>query len=170
MLLDYQIFKFINNFATKNPIWDKIGFFLAAYLPYALVAAAAAFAIYWIIKNKSWRVFWQMLLAFVLSRLIITEIIRFLWHRPRPFISHSVNLLLNHDLSGSFPSGHMTLLFPLAAIVYFYNKKIGWLLFVLSFMVGIARVFVGVHYPADILVGMAIGILSAGLIYHFSKK
>ena len=164
MYWDYFIFQKINSLAGQWPILSKIGIFFAEYLPYLIGAGVAAFIICWIVKNKNWKVLWRALATLLLSRGIITEGIRFFWHRPRPFISHSVNLLLNHDNSGSFPSGHMTFLFALAAAVYFYNKKIGWLLFILSFLAGVARVFAGVHYPSDILVGIIIGVFSAWLI------
>jgi undecaprenyl-diphosphatase len=169
MNFDYLFFQKINSLAGQRPILDKIGIFFAEHLPYLIGAGVAAFVIYWIVKNKNWKVLWQALAALVLSRGIITEGIRFFWHRPRPFIFHSVNLLLNHDNSGSFPSGHMTFLFALAAAVYFYNKKIGWLLFVLSFLAGVARVFIGVHYPSDILGGIIIGIFSAWLIKKIAQ-
>lgn len=164
MNLDYQFFKIINDFAGKNAVLDKIGIFFAEYLPYLIGVAALAFAIYWFVKNKSWKVVWQALAAVILSRGIITEAIRFLWHRPRPFAGHTVNLLINHEVSGSFPSGHTTLLFALATIIYFWDKKIGWLFFALSFLACFARIFAGVHYPTDILGGIAIGVFSGWII------
>lgn len=170
MNFDYQVFKIINDWAGQNAILDKIGIFFAEYLPYIIGVGALIFAICWFVKNKSWKVLWQALVAVILSRGIITEVTRFLWHRPRPFVGHTVNLLINHEASGSFPSGHTTLLFVLAAIVYFWNKKLGWLFFVLSFLACFARIFVGVHYPSDILVGAGIGIFSGWLIYKISKK
>jgi len=170
MNLDYQIFKIINDLAGQNAILDKIGIFFAEYLPYIIGAGALIFAICRFIKNKSWKVTWQALVAVILSRGIITEAIRFLWHRPRPFVSHAVNSLINHDTSGSFPSGHTTLLFALATIIYFWDKKIGWLFFVLSFLACFARIFAGVHYPTDILGGIAVGVFSGWMIYKISKK
>lgn len=170
MSLDYQIFKIINDFAGKNAILDKSGVFFAEYLPYLIGVAALAFAIYWFVKNKSWKVLLQALLAIILSRGIITEAIRFLWHRPRPFVNHAVKALLNHDVSGSFPSGHTTLLFALSAVIYFWNKKIGWLFFILSFLACFARIFVGVHYPLDILGGIVVGVFSGWLVYKIGKK
>lgn len=170
MSLDYQVFKIINDFAGKNTILDKSGVFFAEYLPYLIGVAALVFAIYWFVKNKSWKVVWQALLAIILSRGIITEAIRFLWHRPRPFVNHAVNSLLNHDASGSFPSGHTTLLFALSAVIYFWNKKIGWAFFILSFLACFARIFVGVHYPLDVLAGMVVGVFSGWLVYKIGKR
>ena len=91
---------------------------------------------------------------------MITELIRFIWHRPRPFVAHQVNQLIEHSASGSFPSGHIAFLFALAMTVYFFNIKIGWIFLCLSFLVGLARVFVGIHYPLDILGGIIVGITS----------
>lgn len=168
--MDYKIFTFINNLAGQNAILDKIGAFLAVYFFYVIIAGALAFGIYWIFKNKSWKVLWQLVASAILSRLIIAEFLKRALNRPRPFLTHSVNLLIARDTDGSFPSGHTTLLFPLAAIIYFYNKKLGWLFFILSFISCFARIFAGVHYPSDILGGIIIGIASGWLVYRFTKK
>ncbi len=176
MNLDYQIFQVINDLAGKNPFWDKIGIFLAEYLPYLIGLGVAVFGIYWLIKNKGWRILLQSAASLILGRGIITEAIRFLWHRPRPFVDHAVNSLISHDATGSFPSGHAAFLFALAAAVYFNKensfvaKRLGWLFFVLGFLACAARVFVGVHYPSDILAGMAVGIFSGWLVCRISKN
>jgi len=67
--------------------------------------------------------------------------------------------LIPEDLHMSFPSGHMTFLFALGMAIYFHNKKAGYLLFAGGFLIGLARIFVGVHYPLDIFGGIILGIL-----------
>ena len=57
----------------------------------------------------------------------------------------------------------MTLWWAVTAAVYFYNKKLAVALAVASLIMGIARIYVGVHWPSDILGGMAICILSGWL-------
>lgn len=88
-----------------------------------------------------------------------------LWYRPRPFVSHphAVNLIVNHPADASFPSDHAAAMMAIAvAFVYFY-RWLGALGFVWALLLGFARVYVGEHYPGDILGGYGVGIV-AGLI------
>jgi undecaprenyl-diphosphatase len=167
--MDYNLFIFINNLVGKWGWLDSLAIFCAQYLIYFLVIGAVLFS--FSLKRKE-RIRYLFLTgaSVILSRLIITELIRFIWHRSRPFAVHQVNLLIERGASGSFPSGHMTFLFALAAVVYFFNKKFGIAFFILSFLVGLARVFVGIHYPFDILGGIIIGVLSVVLLKIFIRR
>lgn len=162
--MDYLIFQQINNLAGKYFWLDWLGIFLADYFQYLVIFLAVI--IFW----KNWRFYFQSVLAIILSRLVLTELIRFLYHRPRPFVSHQVNQLIFHDSVGSFPSGHAAIFFALATIVYFYNKKSGCFLFVAAVLISLARIFAGIHYPSDILAGAVIGIFSGWLINKFIIK
>lgn len=174
--LDYLVFKAINDLAGKNEFLDKLGVFLADTLGYILVFVALGWLLGKLLSIKkissTWIDFWRgvrglmALLAssLIFSRLIITEIIRYFYYRPRPFLSHDIIALINHSDSGSFPSGHMTLFFALSAVIYCYDRKLGWLFFISSTVMGVARVFCGVHYPLDIISGAIIGIVSVWLV------
>lgn len=162
--MDYSLFIYINNLAGKWICLDSIAIFFAQYFVYYLVAGAVV--VFLLIKNKKEKIRYLLLVgsSVILSRIVITELIRFIWHRSRPFVDHQVNQLLEHSASGSFPSGHIVFLFALATAVYFFNKKLGIAFLIISFLVGMARVFVGIHYPLDILGGIVIGILSVFII------
>ena len=118
-------------------------------------------------KEKDWRrqlhILSVFLLSAILSRGLITEIIRFFYHRPRPFLSLNLTPLI-HDFSNSFPSGHMTFFFVLALSIFLLNKKWGWFFVAGVILMGLGRIFVGVHWPSDILGGILIALLSYFLI------
>jgi len=166
--LDYLIFQKINSLAEKYLWLDKLIVFLADYLIYFLVLGGLIYLFF--AYQKKWKKFLGVVSATILSRLIITEGIRFFYYRPRPFLNYPVNQLLNHDISGSFPSGHMTFVFPLIAFIFFENKKIGVVFGILGILMGLARIAAGVHYPLDILAGMLLGILSAWLVDNIIRK
>ena len=106
-----------------------------------------------------------------ISRFIITEIIRYFYFVPRPFVNNPiVHQLIFHETSGSFPSGHAAIFFVLATVIFFFHKKWSILFFVGAILMGIARVMAGIHWPIDILGGAIIGILSAWLICKISQK
>lgn len=164
MSIDFSIFQFINQFAGRWPILDNLAIFFANYLGYILVLSI--FIFFW----KKWKIIAQSFLAGIISRFGITEIIRFFWERSRPFVENNVNLIISHDATGSFPSGHAAFYFAIATVVYFYNKKLGILFFIASFLMGVSRVFVGVHWPLDIVAGAVVGIFSGWIIVKLSKR
>lgn len=91
----------------------------------------------------------------------MVEIINNLWQRPRPFEELDVNLLFYPPTDPSFPSNSASVLFAMAWGIFFYNRKAGSILLCLAAIMGFSRVYVGIHYPLDIIGGMVLGFLVA---------
>ncbi|MDP3901065.1 MAG: phosphatase PAP2 family protein [bacterium] len=140
--------------------------FLAQYLPYLLGAAV----LIWVLQRRDGKIFLQLAATAILSRLIFVEAIRFFWDRSRPFIELGFTPLIEHDPSGSFPSGHAAFFFALSAVVFAKDKKTGMVFLFLSSLIVVARVFAGVHWFSDVLAGAVIGVLSAWLILKLFLK
>lgn len=156
------------NLAHHNIFFDWLIIFFASYLPYFLIIIAIVLLF---VKEKDWRrrlfVFSVFSLSAILSRGLITEIIRFFYSQPRPFMVLNFSPLIEHNVSGSFPSGHMTFYFVLALTVFLLlNWKWGWFFVGSVILMGLARIIAGVHWPLDILGGIAIAILC----YFFVQK
>jgi undecaprenyl-diphosphatase len=85
--------------------------------------------------------------------------VRALVERPRPFIEHpgSLDLLMDHQANGSFASDHATFTMAVAVGVFLVNRRYGFVAMGLAVLEGFLRMFVGVHYPTDILGGFALG-------------
>lgn len=164
MSFNQSVFQAIYGLSHRNFFFDDLGVFLAQYLPYLLVIAFLILIYY----EDGWRrrfyLFIEGTMAVIISRGLLTEVIRFFYHHPRPFDALGFTPLIAESGS-SFPSGHMTFFFALAIVVWYVNRRWGvWFLFA-SALVGVARIYVGVHWPLDILGGAAIGILSAMFIH-----
>jgi undecaprenyl-diphosphatase len=167
--MDTYFFNLINGQAFKCFYLDIAGIVFAKYFEYFLLFCLALFLIFNF--KKYWKIISGALFGAVLSRFVIVEFIRWLWHRPRPFIAlGKMNLLFKYSDEASFPSGHAAFYFALSTFIYFYNKKAGILFFIGSFLICLARVFVGIHWPSDILAGAIVGMLSAWLINRVFKK
>ncbi len=166
--MDLYLFNLINQYAGKWVYLDSIAIFFAKYFEYVLVLSLLIFLA--IGFRKYWKVIVQSLISAILARFIIVSFIRFIWYRPRPFIDNAVNLLVEHPDKASFPSGHAAFYFALSTIIFLYNKKIGILFYIGSFIIVISRVFIGIHWPLDILAGIIVGVLTALLIKKVWQK
>ncbi|MEW5908015.1 MAG: phosphatase PAP2 family protein [Patescibacteria group bacterium] len=173
MSLDLKILFLLNNLAGKSYCFDSLVIFFAKYLQYFLIFFFIVLLIFWKYKhNDKIRIILVTAGSIIISRLAITELVRFFYYRPRPFFSHNVYQLFfknSGTFSSSFPSGHSAFFFAMSAAIYFYNKKWGAVFFIASILMNISRVIAGIHYPSDILWGMIIGIASAYSVFILSK-
>lgn len=169
MIFDLYLFQLINQFAGRWLWLDNLAVFFAKYFEFFLIF----FLLLLLAKDykKYWRMVVQSAAAAILARLAIVELIRWLWPRTRPFVANNANLLFNYNSSAaSFPSGHSAFYFAIATVVYFHNKKAGVFFFIASFLISLARVFAGIHWPSDILVGALVGIFSGWLVFKLFKR
>ena len=166
MLFDQQVFNIIHGLANANGILDVVGVFFAQYAAYILFILA----VFLIFREKKWKkkiyFFSLASLSIILSRGIITEVIRFFYHSPRPFVALGFKPLL-YDYAYSFPSGHMAAYVALSLAIFYLNKKAGYWFFGTTFLIGIARIFVGAHWPSDILGGIFVALMSFYIVKYF---
>ncbi|OGE78240.1 MAG: hypothetical protein A2751_03735 [Candidatus Doudnabacteria bacterium RIFCSPHIGHO2_01_FULL_46_14] len=156
---DLQVFEYINGLALKYPLWDKVVIYANEY---GLYVFAGIVAILFFVNRRA---FWGAAISSILARGIITEIIRYAYKRPRPFVNDQLEnvrqLVVKSVINDSFPSGHAAFYFAIAFAVYFQNRKAGAVLIILAVILGTTRIYTGIHYPSDILGGALIGFASA---------
>jgi undecaprenyl-diphosphatase len=120
----------------------------------------------WIIEKKQRGLTTAALMFFALGLSALTTIswLKPLFARPRPLISlDSVRLLIEQPESFSFPSTHAAISFSVALIVACRHTRWAVPVFVWAILMAYTRLYVGVHFPSDLLVGaiwgMMIGVL-----------
>ena len=167
-MTDTSVFQFINGLAGHVRVIDE--FFKGLSNDYtALIAACLILVWLWFAtRNTSQRLNNQRAVLSAMLSLgiasILMLIINHFYFRPRPFNvlpADSINLLFYKPHDSSFPSNLAAVIFALAVPIFIRNKKWGGLLLGLAFLSSLGRVYLGVHYPLDILGGAAIGTLSA---------
>ena len=167
--LDLYLFNLINGLAGKWAWLDYTGIFFAKYLEYFIWLALVILLAFNI--KKYWKIVLEAIMAGVVSRFILTTLIRLLWFRARPFVALNFIPLINKSADeASFPSGHASFYFAVSTIIYLYNKKLGNLFYIATFLITIFRIFVGIHWPADIFAGAILGIAVALIIHKILKK
>ncbi len=170
---DISLFRAINNLAGLHSGVDGLGIFAAVFLLplMGFLLVLAAFTVRRL-KEEHWyempvHAFASAALAYVM-RLGIGTIVG----RIRPFAAlPDVHRLIEVDhVNASFPSGHASLTFALAFVVFRRDRDWGIAFLILAALVGAGRVFVGVHFPADIVGGAVGGWFASWLVNWFEKR
>ena len=171
MKADLQLFQLFYGLTNKYWIFDWLIIFFADYLAYFL-ALVLIFLIFWTYRNANQRWYYIFLtaLSLLISRGLVTEVIRFFYHRPRPFIALNLEPLIEPSFSFSMPSGHATAFFAIAMIVFYLNPKYFGYFLVGAILMGLARIVAGVHWPLDIIVGAALGVLTVVIVKKLIPK
>lgn len=98
------------------------------------------------------KAFLLVILSLFIS-VILIKIIHLFYFEPRPFIASNFIPLVKEANDASFPSRHATISAVIALAFTYFKSKWSLLFLFLMLWVGISRVYVGVHYPWDILGG-----------------
>lgn len=171
---DLTGFLAINGLAGRSVALDAFFIFGASWLPFVMVASVLGYvAVSWKTSHFEGRfenaieAFWSVATGFVAE-----QVIGFLWFRARPFVAleEAVKLIDRFPHEKSFPSGHATFAFALAVSLLLRNRRWGWPLAIMACLVALSRVFVGVHYPSDVLAGAVVGSLAALAAAPVKKK
>ncbi len=151
-----------------GPFTTALIVFGAAYLIFAMVAAVLVFAAR--LKRAERKRFFIFAAVVLPMTFVISRIAKLFYEHARPFAAGGFVPLVPHAPDNSFPSDHALLGGSLAAAVYPFNKPLGIALFALTLLVGAARVAAGVHYPIDIIGGLAIAAASAAVAHLFFRQ
>jgi len=92
--------------------------------------------------------------------LLIIRIIHLFYFEPRPFITLNFIPLVKEANNASFPSRHATISSVIAFSFLFFKSKWSPVFLAAALWIGFSRIYVGVHYPLDILGGFIVGIIS----------
>ena len=170
---DERLFLWINGLSGHLPILDRGAQWMASdYLvPVSLGLTLLGLWFCGDIRSdryqKQLNVF-MSLITMGLSSLVV-HVSNMIYFRPRPLVNHDVNLLFYQPTDSSFPSNAMAVTFSIAISIWVINKKVGTILILLTSLYGLTRIYVGVHYPLDILMGALISIIVTFLVFKAKK-
>jgi undecaprenyl-diphosphatase len=166
--MNEYLFRLINDLGKQHTFINPIFIFIAEYMVIFLALAVITF---WFTRVKQNRI---MIICgsitFVIAE-IMGKLAGKIHSNNQPFAELSnVNQLIEKAVDNSFPSDHTILFFSFCMTFWLFRGGKGFLWILLAVLVGISRIWVGVHYPADIAVGAIISIISAFMVFRLVPK
>ena len=147
--LNLSLFSWINASPEASNTSIHFAIFIANDLLYCMILL---FAWFWLRGNYDTKK--QILKAFIFTSIaiLISQCISHVYYHPRPFVMEVGRTLIYHAPNGSFPSDHM-LIFSSIAFSYLFSaqRKLGIILLIMAWLVAWSRVYLGVHFPLDML-------------------
>lgn len=169
--MNYYIFHLINGFAAKSDILDWI---VVGITDSAPIVAILLMLYLWFYRGKENGTQKRRTAIYTVISVAMGLIMNFLIHKvyyhARPFAEHHVHQLVSHAADSSFVSDHALLAFTIAWMFNIRTEKFkGWVL-AWALLVGISRIFVGVHYPADVIGSIVMSLLLCKIILIFKNR
>ena len=169
MTLNNEIFYLINN-NLSNPIFDFIMPQITNFGGFGTLLALCILSILifkYYNKERYLKISKLCLYALLLSGVIALCLkLSIVEERPFKMLSHVHQLVLPSE-PNSFPSGHCSSTFSVVTVLvnqFWQNKMLVAILIIFALVIGFSRIYCGVHYPIDVVVGAIVGILSGALI------
>ncbi|MDR3643386.1 MAG: phosphatase PAP2 family protein [Candidatus Doudnabacteria bacterium] len=142
--------------------------FSTQYLYLLVVVLATAY--FFTIPKDQKRNFGLLLIIALPCIYLVSRVAANFYFDPRPFVMGHFTPLIPHAPDNGFPSDHALITSAIASVVFVYNKKVSAVLWVLTIIVGLARVLAGVHHLIDIAGAITISILATAVIDYVLKK
>ncbi len=161
VLFDLPVYQFFISFFTISPMMISLMKFFTSFGS-TLVIVCGILSVAILIKNKKY--FWNFAIANALG-IVLNTVIKIIIRRPRP----STTMLFSYEKSFSFPSGHTMMSTIFYGLIIYYvcknikNKNLKYLLVsllsLIIVMIGVSRIYLGVHYATDVAAAYVLGIV-----------
>ncbi len=166
---DLSIF-YILNHELANSIFDYLFIIISESRVFTMLVIILVLAAYW--KGDI-----RLKLAIALAVICVAladptthYILKKFFARLRPCHSlDDVRLLVGCGGLYGFPSNHAVNSFAIAAVLSFFYRRLTSLLVALAIIVGLSRVYLGKHYPSDVLAGAILGVLAAAFVIYLAR-
>ena len=158
-----SILLFLQNY-VRNPVLNAllIPFTLSNNAGISCILIVAVFIYFKSLRKAGILMGISLLLEFLLNNLIIKN----LFARIRPYeVIDGLILLVGKAPDYSFPSGHTGSAFALAVVIFMVmDRKYGIIALILASLMGFSRLYVGIHYPSDVLGGVILGVVTSIIV------
>ena len=170
--MDWGILHALNSgVAVRDWLEDPVTVFAAVAVP---LYAAATVGL-WLLAPPYGALRWKLASASALTAaavaMLANQALAHVWERPRPYAAHaSLHLLAPASPDPSFPSDHAAAAFAIAFAVLVFSRRAGAVFLGMAALIGLSRLALGMHYPSDVLAGLAVGCLSACVVTVSARR
>jgi undecaprenyl-diphosphatase len=171
MHVDYRAYHAINQFVYHHA-W--LGRGLGTLETWAVPILAVATCGLWLLArpgaSRKWKLASACALGSAALALLANQAIAKVWQRRRPFAAHPGSHVWgsrSHD--PSFPSDHASAAFAIAFAVFQFDRAVGSVFLAAAAVIAAGRVFIGEHYPLDVLAGCLVGLAAALLVVRVAR-
>ncbi len=155
-LIDQRLFLFINHL-PRNGLTDLFAKCLSGVGTAGIIWFLLAGILFLKEEKKSHWFFLPVMLAGGISWVLVEQIIKPLVGRLRPTAEMGAIIVGNRNNDYSFPSGHATIAWAMAVVLSNKEPKLRWAFYILAFFISLSRIYLGKHYPGDVLAGGLLG-------------
>jgi undecaprenyl-diphosphatase len=168
--VDWRVFKAIYSLSLHHHWLGSLFHGIEqASIPFMVLATAALWFLARPGGDRKWKLaaasgFLSAALAFVAN-----FVIHAIWDRPRPYETHAISHPWSTSTDASFPSDHASLSLAIAFAVLAFDSAAGAVLVVAAVIIAIGRVFIGAHYPGDILASLTVATAVTIIVIGFAR-
>lgn len=175
--LDHELFTLVNG-KGNVPALDGLMLLIRNQLTWIPVYVLFLYLALFKFRKQSWLFILLFLVTFGITDYLSVEVMRPFFHRLRPChddtLNATIKLLMECGGQNGLPSAHASNHFGMSMFVFIAFKEIFgkryWILFVWAFLVSYAQVYVGKHFPGDVLLGALLGIIAGAITGWLFKK
>jgi len=169
---DENVFLWLNGFVGRFEPFDAVVRWVVSDYLVPVSLALALVGLWFVGKDRLTRQKHQIGVFVALASMgfssLSVYVINMVYKRPRPFegiVDEDISLLFYEPTDWSFPSNAVAAAFGIALGVWGVNRRLGTVLVICASLYGFARVYGGVHYPLDVIGGVAIAVVITYLVF-----
>ncbi|MDQ0860504.1 undecaprenyl-diphosphatase [Bacillus sp. V2I10] len=162
--MNYKVFKTINQLSGRCSPIDWLMILISNKIRYVFI-----FVLIFMRFNNSYKKVSRNALISAGITLFINTLVKMVYFKQRPFVKRQIGILIPSKMDSSFPSKHTLLVFAISTTIFLYDRIFGSIMWGLSVLTGFSRIWVGHHYPSDIIGSAFIATMTSILLEKISS-
>ncbi len=140
-----------------------------ASIPVMIVATVALWFLARPGGDRKWKLAAGSGLGAAALALAVNLVIHALYDRPRPYESHTISHPWSKSTDASFPSDHASASLAIAFAVLAFDSAVGAVFLVVALLITVGRVFIGAHYPGDVLASLGVALVASFVVVRLAR-